>query len=219
MSKENPNTGKNILHQNRWELLGLGVLAIGIIALGAYFMTRTRPQTLGAARLAANPALGPENAKVTIVEYGDFGCITCRGWEKAGVRQQIINTYGDQVHFVWKDFPVITAQSPKAAEAGQCAFDQGKFWDYHDLLYAKAPALGVNDLKAYATQIGLDSAKFDQCLDSGKDSPKVDQSWHEAYQFGFQATPSFLINGQKLVGAQPFDVFKAVIDPILAAGG
>ena len=83
---------------------------------------------------------------MTIIEYGDFGCPTCRGWEQAGVLKQIVATYGDQVHFVWRDYPIITAQSPQAAEAGQCAFDQGKFWQYHDLLYAKQPALSISDL-------------------------------------------------------------------------
>ena len=73
--------------------------------------------------------------------------------------------YGDQVQFVWRDFPIITAQSPKAAEAGQCAFDQGKFWEYHDYLFERANSLSVSDLKAYAREVGLDGEQFDQCLD------------------------------------------------------
>ena len=109
---------------------------------------------------------------MTIIEYGDFGCPTCRGWEQAGVLKQIVATYGDQVHFVWRDYPIITAQSPQAAEAGQCAFDQDKFWQYHDLLYAKAPALSISDLKSYAAQIGLNTAQFNQCLELGKRSGK-----------------------------------------------
>jgi protein-disulfide isomerase len=79
-----------------------------------------------------SPMLGPETAPVTIVEYGDFGCTTCLGWYKSGVLNQLRTRYGDQIRFVWRDFPVITLLSPKAAEAGQCAHEQGKFWEFHD---------------------------------------------------------------------------------------
>ena len=133
--------------------------------------------------------------------------------------QQVLAAYGNDVQFVWKDFPVITAQSPKAAEAGQCALDQGKFWEYHDLLYAKAPALTVNDLKDYAAQIGLDKAKFNECLDSGQNQAKVYQSLNEAQrEYAFPGTPSFLINGKKLVGPPSFETLKSTIDSILAGG-
>jgi protein-disulfide isomerase len=131
----------------------------------------------------------------------------------------VLSAYGDRVRFVWKDFPIITAQSPKAAEAGQCAFDQGKFWPYHDLLYNRAPALSVRDLKSYAAQLGLDTTKFNQCLDSGRYQAKVNQSLQEAYQRGFQGTPSFLVNGQPLAGPPSFETLKNLIDPILAAKG
>ncbi len=88
------------------------------------------------------------------------------------------------MRFVWKDFPIITTESPKAAEAGQCAFDPGKFWEYHDLLYKEAPALSVTALKSYAAELGLDTAKFDASLDSGQDAPKVKQSLLEARLLG-----------------------------------
>jgi protein-disulfide isomerase len=155
---------------------------------------------------------------VTIIEYGDFGCPTCRGWEQAGVLKQLVAAYGDQVHFVWKDYPIITAQSPQAAEAGQCAFDQSKFWNYHDLLYAKAPALSISDLKSYAAQLGLNTAQFNQCLDSEQDKAKIDQSMAEARGYGFIGTPAFVVNGQKIIGPASFAQFKSMIDPILAGG-
>ncbi len=197
--------------------LGYGALALILLAAIIYVYTRPKAQPLDAARLAANPTLGPATAKVTIVEYGDFGCPTCRAWERAGVLKQLTATYGDRIQFVWKDFPVITAQSPKAAEAGQCAFDQGKFWPYHDLLYEKAPALSIADLKSYAAQLGLDTAKFNQCLDSGQDQAKVQQSLNEAeQQYAFPGTPSFLVNGTKVIGPQSFETFRSMIDPLLA---
>ena len=195
--------------------------ALTLILFAAVFFVSSRPkaQPLDETRLASNPTLGSDSAKVVITEYGDFGCTSCRAWHNAGVLEQILATYGDQVQFVWKDFPVITAQSPKAAEAGQCALDQDKFWEYHDLLFAKAPALNVSDLKEYAAQVGLDTTKFNQCLDSGQNRAKVEQSLNEAQrQYAFPGTPSFLVNGKKLVGPPSYETLKSTIDSILADG-
>ena len=199
-------------------ILAVGLIAAIIIVAALIFWGQSRVPPLSAARLASDPSLGSPSAKVTIIEYGDFGCPTCRGWEQAGVLKQIVATYGDRVHFVWRDYPIITAQSPQAAQAGQCAFDQGEFWQYHDLLYAKAPALSLSDLKSYAAQLGLNTAQFDHCLDSGQDQAKVNQSMSEARGYGLIGTPSFIVNGQKVIGPASFDQFKSMIDPILAGG-
>ena len=210
--RENRHSQKNI---RKW--IGFGALALILLAAIYFISSRPKAGLLSEARLASNPTLGLASARVTIVEYGDFGCPTCQAWFNAGILQQVRAAYGDKVQFVWKDFPIITAQSPKAAEAGQCAFDQGKFWEYHDLLYAKAPALSVSDLESYAAQVGLDTTKFNQCLNSGQDRAKVEQSLNEAErQYGFPGTPSFLINGRKLVGPPTFATLKSIIDPILA---
>jgi len=200
-------------------ILAVGIIILIIVAVLLIFRSESSPiPSLSATRLASDPSLGSPSAKVTIIEYGDFGCTTCRGWEQAGVLKQIVATYGDQVHFVWRDYPIITAQSPQAAQAGQCAFDQGKFWQYHDLLYAKAPALSIDDLKSYASQIGLNTSQFDQCLDLEQDKAKVNQSMAEARGYGFIGTPSFIVNGQKVIGPASFSQFKSMIDPILAGG-
>jgi protein-disulfide isomerase len=200
-------------------IITAGVIAVIIFVVVMIFWSQSsQAPLLSAARLASDPSLGSPSAKVTIIEYGDFGCTTCRGWEQAGVLKQIVATYGDQVHFVWRDYPIITAQSPQAAAAGQCAFDQSKFWEYHDLLYAKAPALGISDLKSYAAQLGLNTAQFNQCLDSEQNKAKIDQSIAEARGYGFIGTPSFIVNGQKVIGPASFSQFKSMIDPILAGG-
>ena len=200
-------------------IITVGVIAVIIVVVVTILWSKSsRVPSLSSARLASDPSLGSPSAKVTIIEYGDFGCTTCRGWEQAGVLKQIVATYGDRVHFVWRDYPIITAQSPQAAEAGQCAFDQGKFWDYHDLLYAKAPALSISDLKSYAAQLGLNTAQFNQCLDSEQDKGKIDQSMAEARGYGFIGTPAFIVNGQKVIGPASFGQFKSMIDPILAGG-
>ena len=169
--------------------------------------------------MSDDPALGPTTAPVTIVEYGDFGCSACGAWHRAGIVKELRTRYGDQVRFVYRDFPVITPQSPKAAEAAQCAYDQGKFWEFHDLLFARAPAIGVSELKTYAAEMGLDVAKFDQCLDSGQHAATVDRDLQDARERRFPGTPSFLVNGQPLGGPPSFEFFQGVIDQILASGG
>jgi len=146
--------------------LSIGIVVIVLLVLAFIAWPKPEAEPLAAERLEADPALGATDALVTIIEYGDFGCSACRSWHLAGIREQVMAEYSDQVQFIWRDFPVITAQSPKAAEAGQCAFDQGKFWEYHDYIYEQARSLSVSDLKSYAKQIGLDSAQFNQCLDS-----------------------------------------------------
>ena len=200
-------------------LFVFGSILLVFLAIAIFMFTRPRPEALSAARLSSDPAYGVETAKVTIVEYSDYGCPSCQAWHNSGILQKVLDTYGNKVRFVWKDFPVITSASPKAAEAGQCAFDQDKFWEYHDLLYAKSPAISVSDLKAYASQLRLDTVKFNNCLDSGQNSPKVDQSTNEGHQFGFNGAPSFVVNGQKLVGPPSFETLKSIIDPILSTGG
>ena len=223
MNKEAPKSKIRTANQKRRQqeklkkTLSFGLIGLVVVTIAIFALTRPRPEPLSTTRLAADPAYGPETAKVIITEYSDYGCPSCQAWHNSGTLQRIRDTYGDKVRFVWKDLPIITSESPKAAEAGQCAFDQGKFWEYHDLLYAKSPAIGINDLKTYATQLGLDQTKFNNCLDSDQNSPKVDQSTNEGHQLGFNGAPAFVVNGQKLIGPPSFETLKSIIDPILAA--
>jgi protein-disulfide isomerase len=196
----------------------LSAVVAGVVVLIAYLIwPRAHPQQLSPAQLANDPAIGPASAPVTIVEYADFGCPTCKAWHQAGILKQVLAKYGDKVRFVWRDFPVITADSPKAAEAGRCANDQGKFWPFHDLVYTKAPAISVSDLKAYAAQAGLDTAAFDDCLDSGREAATVQASLSDAEARGFTGTPSFLVNGNVLAGPPSFDELSRIIDADLPA--
>ena len=157
-------------------------------------------------------ALGPANAAVIIVEYGDFGCTTCKAWEEQAIIPKIQAKYGDKVRFVWRDLPIITPESPKAAEAAYCALDQGKFWQYHDLLYLKAPALNINDLKTYAAQLGLDTAKFNTCLDTGQHANYVQADLQDGLSRGFRATPAFLVNAQVYAGPPSYEQLSQLID-------
>jgi protein-disulfide isomerase len=202
-----------------WKWLAAALVAVVALGTIGVLWPRSSSQTGVSSSLADEPSLGPADAPVTIVEYGDFGCTTCRSWYRQGVLEQILAHYGPRVRFVWRDFPIITAESPQAAEAGQCAFDQGRFWEYHDLLYDRAPALSTNDLKAYAAELGLDTTQFDSCLDNGVHRAKVEAGTKDAYAHGFIATPAFLVNDKPIAGPQSLETFESVIDPILASAG
>jgi protein-disulfide isomerase len=129
----------------------------------------------------------------------------------------LLDKYGGKIRFVWADFPVITVDSPKAAEAGRCAYDQDRFWEYQDYLYNNYQGIQVAYLKFYAGRIGLNQAVFDQCLDSGVKKAEVNLDFQDAIIRSFNGTPTFLINDKAVIaGMASLDKFAAVIDPILA---
>jgi protein-disulfide isomerase len=216
-NKKHIRLQKRQAKRKRQNYLRIGAIVVGLALLAGYFLW-PRPQALAVSpeRLNDDPFIGSVDAPVTIVEYGDFGCPACRGWHNAGILKQVLATYGDQVRFVWRDFPVITAQSPKAAEAAQCAYDQGFFWEYHDLLFERASSLRVGDLKSYAGELAIDSAAFDQCLDSGQHRATVENDHQDASRRRFRGTPSFLVNDQPLAGPPTFAFLQSLIEPILS---
>ena len=171
-----------------------------------------------------NPAKGPADAKVTIVEFSDFQCPYCSRFTTETL-PQILSNYGDKVRFVFMNFPLpsIHENAQKAAEAGECANEQGAFWQFHDIMFQNQSALTVDNLKSYAAQLNLDTAKFNECLDSGKMASAVEADMTAAEKAATDAgltrfgTPAFFINGNSLSGAQPYANFKAAIDAALAA--
>jgi protein-disulfide isomerase len=219
-------TQSNSSKQNsvrRWLALGMVVLVLLFVGVVAWSRLNLEGQSNSIAAetfMADYPSLGPETAPITIVEYGDLGCPACWAWHKLGVLKDIRAKYGDQVRFVWKDFPVVTLDSPDAAEAAQCAHEQGKFWEFHDLIYDNdnPGAISKNELKAYAAKVELDMDKFNACVDSHRYQAKVNNQQHEAFEAGFKGTPAFLVNGKPMVGVQRFEVFEKVIDSLLALG-
>ena len=120
---------------------------------------------------------------------------------------------------MWKDFPLsIHSRARLAHEAARCAQEQGKFWEYHDLLFADQSRLNLADLKARAGELNLDQAAFDSCLDSGKYRSLVERGIKEGSRAGVSGTPSFVINGTLVSGALPYDVFSSAIREIAARG-
>jgi protein-disulfide isomerase len=204
-------------------ILGLLILGALIIFPRLNFNPAQAPGNIqtatatGPAPMDAAPTLGPQNAPVTIIEYADFGCPACWYWYKLGVLDQLRDRYGDQLRFVWRDYPVITLLSPKAAEAGQCANEQGKFWEFHDTIYEHERAIRASDLEAYANAIGLNMGLFNECVSSRRYQDRVNAEQHEAFSHGFNGAPFFLVNDQVLIGPQSLPVFEGLIDPLMAA--
>jgi len=162
------------------------------------------------------PSRGPANAPVTIVEFSDFQCPYCARVqsELAKVRE----TYNDKVRIVYKDFPLsIHNNAQKAAEASRCAREQNKYWEYHDVLFQNGSALSPDNLKKFAADLQLDTAKFNACLDSGKYAAAVNKDIADGTKVGVSGTPAFLVNGRFLSGAQPFSAFQEAIDDALAS--
>jgi len=168
--------------------------------------------------------LGNENAKVVVVEYADYVCPFChRFWQDTLplIKKDYIDT--GKIKYIYKDFAVVGGE--KAAEASHCAQEQGKFWEYHNLLFGEqtpgneqADRIKWQDPKtheAYAKKLGLDAKTLVDCFNSGKYESMVTQSTQEAIQNGGQGTPFFLINNSPISGAQPYSVFQAAIDSAL----
>jgi protein-disulfide isomerase len=171
------------------------------------------PLAVGDAPVRGNPA-----APVTVVEFSDFQCPYC-GQARPTV-MRVLHTYGDRVRWVFRHFPLdFHSDAKKAGEAAVCAGDQGHFWEMHDRLFAHQDQLDVPDLKKHAAALGLDTAAFDACLDSGRHAAVVEADSEEGARLGVSGTPAFFIDGRPLVGAQPFDTFAEIIDDELARVG
>ncbi len=196
----------------RWFLPGL---ILAIIGIGVFLLAQSPQEDTLTANGESPRDIGPETAPVVIAEYADFACITCKAWHQFGVRERVLEAYGEQVRFVWHDFPVTSPLSPKAAEAGFCAHDQDEFWAYHDIAFENAPALRVENLIQYAEEIGLDRAQFAACLESGRHAPSVEAELKAASNHGLFSVPSFIVNDQRLIGPPSFEQLSATIDSIL----
>ena len=173
-----------------------------------------------------SPILGNPSAPITIVEFGDYQCHQCYNWfhnTKPAISKNYIDT--GKVNLVFVDLAFLGRDSPKAAEASYCAEDQNAYWEYHDLLYISQESKIDNGwanserLKAFAFSLGLDMELFESCLDSGKYSKRIQYNVQEARDHGVRGTPGFFIigpDGQQYVsGAQPFSVFKQILDPMI----
>ena len=159
---------------------------------------------------------GDTNAPVTLVEYSDFECPYCESL--ATTLDQVMTDYQGKVKLVYRYFPLtsIHPNAQKSAEAAECAGAQGKFWEMHDKLFENQSALAVTDLKQYAKDLGLNTTTFNNCLDNGTATARVNSDEQEGINYGVQGTPATFINGTLVSGALPYSSFKSAIDAALA---
>ena len=226
---------------NLWKVATviLGLFFVGFLAMSwfdiggseAGFVVRDAPTpTQGApapspvVQVSADddPAKGDENAPVTIIEFSDFQCPFCKRFfddTLPALTQNYIST--GKVKFVYRDLPLpFHSNAENAALAAECADDQDKFWEMHDLIFQRQDSWASGDaaslFKGYATELGLDDSAFGSCYDSRKHVSEIQKDLADASASGASGTPTFFINGQRLVGAQPYAAFQQLIEAELA---
>jgi protein-disulfide isomerase len=174
-----------------------------------------------------SPVLGSDSAPITIVEFGDYQCEACYHWFH-NTRDTLIDNYIEtgKAKLVFIDLPFLGRDSPKAAEASYCAEDQGKYWEYHTMLYTfqdGPPDSGWADrdrLNSFAFSLDMNIDEFNECMDSSKYKKRIKANYDEAVKNGIQSTPTFILILQdgmieKFAGAQPYSVFAATIESML----
>lgn len=172
--------------------------------------------------------LGKSDAPVTIIEFSDFQCPFCRSfWKNAFA--EIVKEYIDtgKAKLVFRDYPLsFHPMGVPSAKAGECAKEQGKFWEMHDVIFEEQEKLGegtvqytVNDLKKWAAKVGVNTTQFNDCVDSEKYKAEIEKDAADGVAAGVTGTPAIFINGRLIAGAQPFSVFKTIIDEELKKSG
>jgi protein-disulfide isomerase len=200
-------------------LLGVAGLA-AVVVVGGGIVSSSAGSQLPATR----PVLGSADAAIVIREYGDFQCPSCGAFARQ-IEPQIRAAYIDTgiARLEWHDFAWIGRESRDAANAARCAGDQGAFWEYHDVLYRSQAgenqgAFSKERLKDLGERLDLEPVAFGACVDGDSHADAVARDMADVRERGFNATPTFLVGDQRIVGAQPFEVFEAAIEAQLAGG-
>ncbi len=169
--------------------------------------------------LAGRPTMGNPNAKVTMVEFSDFHCPFCS--RHAPTLEKLVKQYPNDVKLIWRNYPLSFHQgSDQTSAASECAHQQGKFWQYHDEIFATQQGGDRSDagLKAMAVKLGLDTVKFNQCLDSGSAKAVVQSDLAAGTKAGVNGTPATIINGRLVSGAMPYEKFDAIVSSLIKTG-
>jgi protein-disulfide isomerase len=239
MSKRQELREKRHKEQQRTRILATGLVVVGALAIALFLIYPSFKPAGGIVSVTPDPrpqanfnAMGDPNAPVKIEEFSDFQCPYCDLFWR-DMEQKIVDVYvkTGKVYFIYRSAgEFIGRESRRSAEAAYCAGDQGKFWEYHDILFTNQNgenqgAFVDRRLVAFAQSLDLDMNAFESCFNSGKYSDMVTKDGVDSRQAGVSATPSFVINGKLVEGALPFDDptaqddFKREIDAALAAAG
>ncbi|MDE2852955.1 MAG: thioredoxin domain-containing protein [Chloroflexota bacterium] len=165
-----------------------------------------------------DPYLGEEDAPIVIVEFSDFFCSFCKRHFDLTF-EPILENYGQYIRYVYRDFARLTAESTPASAAAQCAFAQGKFWEFRAAFFNNASELGRDFYLKTAEDYELDIEEYTACLDEGRYIDEVEIDGFDGQIAGVRGTPGFFINGQILSGAQPYSIFERMIQRELAKAG
>jgi protein-disulfide isomerase len=197
---------------NVWTVRRLGERVATIEAsMGPRRPSGPDPKRIYTIKTAGAQAKGPETAPVTIVEFSEFQCPFCA--RVAPTLKQIQDTYKDSVRIVWKHLPLPNHKDAVGASlAAEAAGKQGKFWEFHDRLFADQTKLGPEDLKQHAKELHLDLNRFETDLLNSDDKKKIEADVAEAKALDIRGTPGIFINGRFIAGAQPFETFAKIID-------
>lgn len=194
----------------------------GLVGTGAVGPSLDNPNSRFEVEPASDFYAGGADAPVELVEFGDYNCTYCRRFH-AETLGQITSTFGDNVRYVFRDFPILGDSSVLASLASRCAGEQDRavYWDYHDLLFNNPGSFVGNEAAFgnFAQQLGLDTEAFDTCMEERRYLPAIQQDYNDARSYGITGTPAFFVNGRPIVGAQPFDEFARVILEELETAG
>ncbi|MFH0804590.1 MAG: DsbA family protein [Patescibacteria group bacterium] len=211
---------------NVWAIIAVALMVV-VLGFATFFYVLVRQnlnqiknqnQQSGTTYITSStdPYLGGVNAPITVVVFSDFQCPYC--FQAFPVVRQIAELYQDQIKLIFRDFPITDShpQAQKAAEAGKCAHQQGKFWEMHDKMFINQSDLSVEAIKKYAREVSLDGATFDSCLDSGQTAALVQRDLEDGITAGVDGTPTFFVNDRKFAGAVSLDSFRSIIDPLIS---
>ncbi len=162
-----------------------------------------------------DPSIGPDSAPVNIVEFSDFGCGHCRTMQET--LNQIREKYDDKLRIVYRDFPIEGRSSGSflAAQAAECANNQGAFWQMHDILFENQPFFDKGNLRIYASEIGLDMEQFESCIDSNDSATEIMQDREDGLSYGVSGTPTFFVNGRRLIGTVSLSTLERAVNDAL----
>lgn len=205
-------------------LIGVvAVLAVALVGVLVLLDQGTSQSQADSGTVSLDKSYGAEDAPVVVVEYSDFQCPYCRQFAE-GPARQLKEDYADQgqVRFVYRHFAFIGPESTWAAEASECANEQGRFWDYHDKIFAEQAGenrgtFSKENLKRFAAELGLDTAQFDECFDSGRYESRVRDEASEAQRRRINSTPSILVNGQLIQNGSNYQVLQAAVEAALSS--
>jgi protein-disulfide isomerase len=201
----------------------VAILAVAIVAVLVILDQGAGRSDTGSEPVSLDKSYGADDAPVVVVEYSDFQCPYCKRFAE-GAGRQLREEYADQgqVRFVYRHLAFIGNESTWAAEASECANEQGRFWEYHDKIFEEQAgenqgAFSKENLKRFASELGLDTDQFNECFDSGRYRSQVRDESNEAQRRRINSTPSLLVNGQLIQNGASYQVLQAAVEAALTS--